>query len=184
MSEPKETRPVNIMTFVYMAVSLLMIQLISGILMLKFMPEPDMHGTFGDMFGAVNTAFSGLALAGIIYTIILQQRSLSLQQRELELTRNELKRTAEANEAQQEWVEAQAQASEISAVIGLADKLHDTFSHQLSRIPRESSDEDRARRKAISKKILFLENLMEATFQKKFGHSVEDLLHRGRTKAE
>jgi len=180
MSNTKEPRPVNIMTFWYMAISLLTIQFISGYLMLKYMPAPDAHGTFGDMFGSVNTAFSGLALAGIIYTIILQQRSLSLQQRELELTRNELSRTAEANEAQQEWVEAQAHASEITAVIGLADKLHDTFTHQLSRIPRDSTDEDRARRKAISKKILFLENLMEATFQRKFGHSVDDLLGRSK----
>lgn len=48
-------------------------------------------GTFGDSFGAVNALFSGLAFAGIIFTIYLQRNELSLQRKELELTREELK---------------------------------------------------------------------------------------------
>jgi hypothetical protein len=32
------------------------------------------RGTFGDMFGALNTLFSALALAGVIYTLNLQRR--------------------------------------------------------------------------------------------------------------
>jgi hypothetical protein len=38
------------------------------------------RGLFGDMFGAVNSLFSGLAFAGIIYSIRLQQKELSTQQ--------------------------------------------------------------------------------------------------------
>jgi hypothetical protein len=49
------------------------------------------RGTFGDMFGAINALFSGLAFAGVIYAILLQKNELSLQRDELELTRNELK---------------------------------------------------------------------------------------------
>ncbi len=49
------------------------------------------RGTFGDMFGAVNTLFSGLAFAGIIFAISLQSKELELQRSELELTREELK---------------------------------------------------------------------------------------------
>ncbi|MGV6844937.1 MAG: hypothetical protein ACWA42_02275 [Lutibacter sp.] len=45
------------------------------------------RGTFGDMFGAVNALFSGLAFAGIIITIILQSRELKLQREELADTR-------------------------------------------------------------------------------------------------
>lgn len=48
------------------------------------------RGTFGDMFGAVNALFSGLAFATLIYTIFLQRKELSLQRQELSLTRNEL----------------------------------------------------------------------------------------------
>ncbi len=50
---------------------------------------PD-RGTFGDMFGAINALFSGLAFAGVIFAILLQRKELSLQRKELELTRNEL----------------------------------------------------------------------------------------------
>ena len=47
------------------------------------------RGTFGDMFGSVNALFSGIALIGIIITILLQSNELSLQRNELILTRKE-----------------------------------------------------------------------------------------------
>jgi len=47
----------------------------------------------GDSFGAVNALFSGLALAGIILTILMQKDELKLQRRELELTRYEMEMT-------------------------------------------------------------------------------------------
>lgn len=49
------------------------------------------RGTFGDMFGAVNALFSGLAFAGIIVTLVLQIQELGHQREELMLTRVELK---------------------------------------------------------------------------------------------
>lgn len=55
---------------------------------LLFLPD-DAHGPFGDMFGAVNALFSGLAFAGLIITLIMQRRELALQRDELEQTRNE-----------------------------------------------------------------------------------------------
>lgn len=54
----------------------------------------DKRGTFGDMFGAVNALFSGLALAGVIYAILLQHRELGIQIEELELTRAAMQRSA------------------------------------------------------------------------------------------
>ena len=48
-------------------------------------------GQFGDAFGALNTLFSGLAFAGVIYAIILQKKELALQREELEKTRKEIK---------------------------------------------------------------------------------------------
>jgi hypothetical protein len=47
------------------------------------------RGTIGDMFGSVNALFSGLALAGIILTILLQRKELKLQREELKNTRAE-----------------------------------------------------------------------------------------------
>ena len=56
----------------------------------KFIDEPTNQGTFGDMFGAVNALFSGLAFAGLIVTLIYQKEELKLQREELRETRNEL----------------------------------------------------------------------------------------------
>lgn len=51
--------------------------------------DPTLRGTFGDMFGSINALFSGLALAGIILTILLQRKELKLQREELRDTRKE-----------------------------------------------------------------------------------------------
>lgn len=56
---------------------------------LFFINKWDERGQFGDMFGAVNALFSGLAFAGLIITLILQRRELELQRDELVQTRNE-----------------------------------------------------------------------------------------------
>lgn len=52
--------------------------------------NPERQGQFGDQFGAVNALFSGLAFAGLIFTIILQKKELALQREELADTRQEL----------------------------------------------------------------------------------------------
>lgn len=49
------------------------------------------RGAFGDKFGFSNSLFSALALAGIIYSILLQQKELNLQRQELSDTRDEFK---------------------------------------------------------------------------------------------
>lgn len=49
----------------------------------------------GDSFGMLNTLFSALAFAFIIYTSIIQKEELMNQRRELELQREELKLTRE-----------------------------------------------------------------------------------------
>jgi hypothetical protein len=49
------------------------------------------RGTFGDMFGAINALFSGLAFSGVIITIMLQTHELKLQRDELAETRKEVK---------------------------------------------------------------------------------------------
>lgn len=60
-------------------------------LCLIFLPfSKEAKGTFGDQFGAVNALFSGLAFAGLIYTIILQRHDLKLQRRDLHYQRREL----------------------------------------------------------------------------------------------
>ena len=52
----------------------------------------DKAGVFGDSFGVLTALFSGLAFAGIVFTILLQREELKLQRKELTLTREELAR--------------------------------------------------------------------------------------------
>lgn len=58
-------------------------------LLILYQWDKEARGTFGDMFGGANALFSGLALAGIIYTILLQKKELGLQRKELRDTRKE-----------------------------------------------------------------------------------------------
>lgn len=57
----------------------------------KYIEDIDERGMFGDMFGAVNALFSGLAFAGLIVTLLYQKEELKLQREELAQTREELK---------------------------------------------------------------------------------------------
>ncbi len=52
--------------------------------------QPDSPGTAGDMFGGLTAVFSGLAFAGLIVTMIMQNEDLRLQRKELAATRVEL----------------------------------------------------------------------------------------------
>jgi len=73
------------------------------------------RGLFGDMFGAVNSLFAGLAFAGIIYTILLQRKGLVLQREELKSTREELRRSANAQEDSTKEMLRQAEIQSIAA---------------------------------------------------------------------
>lgn len=77
--------------------------------LINLMPDFQTRGQFGDMFGAINAVFSGLAFAAIVYAIFLQRRDIELQRRDLDLqrkelalTREEYKRMAEAQESSHE----------------------------------------------------------------------------------
>lgn len=87
---------------------------------------PEM-GQFGDMFGAVNTLFSGLAFAGIIYTILLQRNELSLQRKELEDTRAELKLSREAHQKNCEIMDQQLNILRSTAAIEEGKYLAEFF---------------------------------------------------------
>jgi len=63
----------------------------SGIVISKYFESWNTRGTFGDMFGAVNALFSGLAFAILIVTLYLQKIELREQRKTLIQTREELK---------------------------------------------------------------------------------------------
>ncbi|RUU25220.1 putative phage abortive infection protein [Mesorhizobium sp. M6A.T.Ce.TU.016.01.1.1] len=49
--------------------------------------ESDARGLFGDMFGAVNSVFSGFAFVGVIYAIFLQRHEISIAKKEIAYTK-------------------------------------------------------------------------------------------------
>lgn len=77
---------------------------------LYFGPSYTETGTFGDAFGALNTLFSGLALSGVVFSVLLQSRELRLQRDELRLQREELKEARKVAQAQADELKAQKDA--------------------------------------------------------------------------
>jgi hypothetical protein len=77
------------------------------VLILRAIPDWESRASFGDMFGATASLFSGLAFAGVIYAILLQRQELRLQREELALTRSELERSASAQERSSQALDRQ-----------------------------------------------------------------------------
>jgi hypothetical protein len=65
------------------------------------------RGTFGDMFGAVNALFTGLAFAGLICTLIIQMQGVNTQREELAATREELAGQKDIMKKQSEQIDTQ-----------------------------------------------------------------------------
>ena len=93
--------------------------------MIFFVPNENTRGTFGDQFGAVNALFSGLAFAGLIYTIVLQRRDLELQRHDLKLQRDELALTRQEMEEQTAEFEKQNETLRIQ-------RFENTFFNMMS----------------------------------------------------
>lgn len=82
----------SLKTWVILAIvgGVIALWILSWLGIIVFIDEPTNRGVFGDMFGAVNSLFSGLAFAGLIVTLLFQKEELKLQRDELAETRKEL----------------------------------------------------------------------------------------------
>lgn len=75
----------------------LVVAIVIGIIVIWFVSGyfiyyrwPTDPGKIGDMFGAINALFSGLAFAGIIYTIAIQRKEFAVQTDMLEVQRKQV----------------------------------------------------------------------------------------------
>lgn len=118
------------------AACLIAVQALLGLAVYLALPGWMERGQFGDMFGIVNTLFSGFAFAGVIYAILLQRDDLALQREELKLTRQELRRTAEAQEKSERALSAQATASNQSARLAAINYLLAHYEAELKKLPQ------------------------------------------------
>lgn len=74
---PKRDEPnPSIRTLALISLVAIVIQFLGGIFIYYSIDNWGDRSSFGDMFGAIGTLFSGLAFAGVIYTILLQREEL------------------------------------------------------------------------------------------------------------
>ena len=65
--------------FIWLVIVMVLLQLSIGEIIKYFFVDWTIRGQLGDMYGFVNTLFSGIALAGAIYTLMIQQIQIKSQ---------------------------------------------------------------------------------------------------------
>jgi len=119
-------------TLTFLIILVLIIWLVSAILILFFLDDWSSRGTFGDLFGAVNALFSGLAFAGLIYTIILQKRDLEMQRAEIKMNRTELKKSASAQQKSEKALSEQVEQMKVTARLNALNTIINYYNLQIS----------------------------------------------------
>ncbi len=116
----------------FLIILVVIIWLISAILIFFFIEDSSERGTFGDLFGAVNALFSGLAFAGLIYTIILQKKDLEMQRSEIQLNRSELKKSAAAQQKSEKALSEQVEQMKVTSRLNALNTIINFYNLQIS----------------------------------------------------
>lgn len=133
-----------------------------------FLYSREDRGTIGDMFGAVNSLFSGLAFAALIYTVFMQREELALQREDLKETREELKRSATAQEASEKALYAQAKAAAQSANLAAVNSLLGYYREEITAINKNSSSfhaDEELQLIVLHERQTALLGILESTYQ-------------------
>ena len=117
---------------ILMILIVVVIWILSSFLIIFGLDNWSDRGTFGDLFGAVNALFSGLAFAGLIYTIVLQKQDLKLQRKEIALNRTELKKTSKAQQHSEKALIEQVEQMKIASKLNALKTLIDYYNIQIS----------------------------------------------------
>ena len=98
----------NLKYFWIASVVVVVMWLFNAFIYPMWVPSLSSRASNGDAFGAVNALFSGLAFAGLIYTMIMQRQELEMQRKELAAQRKEMRESRgeleEQNRIQSEQV--------------------------------------------------------------------------------
>lgn len=110
---------------------------LSAVLIVIFV-DKDFRGAAGDLFGAVNALFSGLAFAGLIITIVLQRGDLDLQRKAIEMQTEEMKgqkaeaaRSADQLEQQRKLLDYQLAIAHVNELINLKNRKIDYIKYNV-----------------------------------------------------
>lgn len=93
MNQQEDKKDKYLLLFIKIAFVFLALSFVFPFVVNYYFENWQTSGTFGDTFGALNTFFSGLALSGVIVTILIQRTELANQRIELSLQRNEMQET-------------------------------------------------------------------------------------------
>lgn len=157
----------HLTTAILSAIAIIAIQVIVGFAVYKSLPDWQSRGQFGDLFGAVNATFSGLAFAGLIYAILLQREDLALQRTELELTRQELQRSAVAQEQSEIALRTQAEAAARSARMAATNFLLEHYSKALNGMRGQAytaNDTRLASMRELERRKIILMGVLDSVF--------------------
>ncbi|WP_435623311.1 hypothetical protein [Flagellimonas sp.] len=125
----KKTTPPNLNILLLVVVG---IWVLSAILILVFFDNWETRGTFGDLFGAVNALFSGMAFAGLLYTIILQKQDINLQREEIAANRLELKKSAKAQQNSEKALKEQVEQMKITSKLNALNTIINFYNLQIA----------------------------------------------------
>lgn len=113
------------------------------------------RGTIGDMFGAVNALFSGLAFVGLIYTIIMQRQEIKMNRQEIEMNRKELKKSASAQIKSQVALKEQVRQTHLTAKINAISTVINYYNIQIANQNNspELIEKSRLKRKSLIQQL-------------------------------
>ena len=112
----------------------------SGLAIIYFIEDWGDRGTFGDLFGAVNALFSGLAFAGLLYSLFENKKQIMAQQEELLLNRQELLKARKIQEKTEKAIEAQVSQMKNTARLSGLNTLVNYFTAKIN--DAKSTDEE------------------------------------------
>ena len=142
----------------YLIITIILVVLIwsiSGLTIYLLTDNWGDRGTMGDMFGAVNALFSGLAFAALLYTLQLQREEIKLNRTEIALNRNELSKSVKAQQESQEALKQQVAQTHLTAQLNAMNTVINYYNSQIesNKSSQETIDKARAKRRLIIQKI-------------------------------
>lgn len=146
--------------FILLFLGVIVIWAVSALVTMYFLQEWSDRGTFGDLFGAVNALFSGLAFAALIYTIALQRDEIKENRAEIVLNRKELSKASKLQEKAQKVLIQQVDQTHLSAKMNAMRTLVDYYNNQIGnpKSTPETIEKAKVKRKQI---IHYIDELID-----------------------
>lgn len=137
--------------------------------------KEEARGTFGDKFGALNALFSGLAFAGLIYTIFLQHDELCCQRQELADNREEMKRQTDEFKKENESLKIQRFENTFFNMLTLQQQIIDELVYKdVIKLPTKETTTDPAMPFAEKENLVKREVKGREMFRFAFEESIHD----------